>query len=183
MISCLDAKISLNYLYPEPERIILVFCCQMNHWHSWPHKNYLRKQLSLLVSHGLVLKALYTFKNIYTIALVLISWIFSYTFPTFSFCNALPSFLIIWRWILTTSLKEWDQPSLSASSSVPPDTPYLGFHPFDMCFSNRQEFILNLYFFVKYSSIKGYYSCHWQQFGKKKVGWVYSVGLLICTGL
>lgn len=100
MISWLDAKTSLNYLYPVPERIIFVFC-----WHSWPHKKYTGEQLTLLVSCWLVLKALYTFKK-YTIALVLISinygtnctiwiWSFNILFPHFSLYNALKMHLKI----------------------------------------------------------------------------------------
>lgn len=184
MFSWLDAKISLNYLYPVSERVILVFCCQINHGHSWPHKNYPGEQLTLLVSRWPVLKALHTFTKIYYGSGIDLLDLFIDFSHISLFTMLFQAFLVIWRWTLYQLSQARDQPSLSASSSVPSATPYLGFHPFDMCFLNRQEFILNLFlFFVKYSWIKGYYSCYWQQFGKKKAGWEYPIGFLICTGL
>lgn len=65
MISWLKAKISLNYLYPVAERIILVFCCQSNYRQSWPDKNCFGEQWTLLASCWLILEAAYTFFKIY----------------------------------------------------------------------------------------------------------------------
>lgn len=133
MISWLDAKISLNYLCPVPEIIILVFCCQINHWHSRPHRNYLGEQLTLLVCHWLVLEALYTFTNIYygsgtDLLDLFIDFshisLFTMLFQAFWSSEDEP---------FTSFFKEWDQPSLSASSSVPSAAPYLGFHSFLAC--------------------------------------------------
>lgn len=74
----------------------------------------------------------------------------------FTLYNALPSFLIIWRWTLY-QLFQGMRSALPLSLLICPiSCPLLGIPLFfDMCFPNRQEFILNLFFFCEILLNKG----------------------------